>query len=90
MSGVKKERVTRTPLTEITVAEARFREIMSWEDWKAKARSLEPRCSECGSTAKADERDALAMTGRCQACVEKSDAVASNWRELCNGSHDNA
>jgi hypothetical protein len=66
------------------VAEARFREIMSWEDWKAKARSLEPRCSECGSAAKADDRDVLAMTGRCQACVEKSDAVAGTWREVLN------
>jgi hypothetical protein len=73
----------RTPQTEINVAQARFGEIMSWEDWKAKARSLQPRCSECGSAAQTDDRDVLAMTGRCQACAEKSDAVASNWRELC-------
>ena len=71
-------------MTEINVAEARFREIMSWEDWKAKARSLDPRCSECGCTAKVGEREVLAITGRCQACAEKSDAVPSNWRELCN------
>jgi len=66
------------------VAEARFREIMSWEDWQAKARSLQPRCSECGSGPKAGDREVLAMTGRCQACAEKSDAVAATWREVLN------
>jgi hypothetical protein len=74
----------RRPQTEINVAQARFREIMSWEDWKAKARSLQPRCSECGSAAKADDREVLALTGRCRACAEKSDPVASNRHELCD------
>ena len=65
------------------MAQARFGEIMSWEDWKAKARSLETRCSDCGATAKAGERQVLAITGRCQACAEKADA-ADTSPELCN------
>jgi hypothetical protein len=81
--GVKSPCVSRTPLTEITVVQTRFPEIMSWEDWKAKARSLEPRCCECGSPAKEDEREVHAATGRCQACAAKSETVAGALRELC-------
>ena len=81
--GVKSPCATRTPLTEITVVQARFPEIMSWEDWKAKARSLEPRCCACGSPAKDDEREVHAATGRCQACAAKSEPLASALHELC-------
>ena len=79
-------RATRTALTEITVAQARFREIMSWEDWKAKARSLERRCSECGSPSKAEEREVMAATGRCQSCMAKSEAVTGSWSEVSKAS----
>jgi hypothetical protein len=72
--------------TEITVAEARFREIMSWDDWKAKARSLGPRCGACGSLTKEDEREVYAATGRCQACAQKSEAVAGAWHGVCKAS----
>jgi hypothetical protein len=68
------------------VAQARFCEIMSWEDWKAKARSLEPRCSECGAPSKEDERELNAATARCATCAAKSEDVAGAWRELCKRS----
>src|SRR4029077_6162839 len=70
-------------LTEINVAEAKFSEIMSWDDWKAKARSLEPRCSQCGCVPKRKEREILAISGMCEACATKSDGHTGSWRELC-------
>jgi hypothetical protein len=68
------------------VAQARFREIMSWEDWKAKARSLEQRCSACGSPSKEEERALMAATGRCQTCATKSEAAAGSWSEVSKAS----
>jgi len=68
---------------EIHVAEARFPEIMSWDEWKAKARSLEPRCTACGSPPKQEERDVLSLTGMCESCATKTDTLSGTWRELC-------
>ena len=73
----------RTSLTEIHVAQAKFREIMSWDDWKAKARGMDPRCSQCGSAPKQAERDTILLTGLCEACTAKTDDHSGSWRELC-------
>jgi uncharacterized paraquat-inducible protein A len=70
--------------TEITVAQAKFREIMSWEDWKAKARSLAHRCSQCGAVRRQDAGDGGSANGLCAACATKAADNRAGRAEVVN------
>ena len=72
--------------TEIDVARAKFSEIMSWDDWKAKARRLQPDRQDFGRPAEQGEPDSPVLTGIGNVGATTSDALAGNWRELCKRS----
>ena len=77
--------LTYTP-TEIDVARAKFSEIMSWDDWKAKARRLQPHRQDPGGPAEQGEPDIPVLPGIGDTGATTSDALAGNWRELCKRS----
>jgi len=70
--------------TEIDVARAKFSEIMSWDDWKAKARRLQDYRPDSGWSAKQAEQEIPALPGIGDTGATASDA--GNWRELCKRS----
>ena len=72
--------------TEIDVARAKFSEIMSWEDWKAKARRMQYHHPDPACPAKQGEQDIPVSTEMGDTGARTSDAVAGNWRELCKSS----
>src|SRR5262245_18029798 len=72
--------------TEIDVARAKFSEIMSWDDWKAKARRLHHPRPECGGPAQQNAQDIPALTGMGDSGATSPDVLAGNWRELCKRS----
>jgi hypothetical protein len=72
--------------TEIDVARAKFSEIMSWDDWKAKARRLQYHRPDPDCLAKQGEQDIPVLTGMGDTGATTSEALAGNWRELCKRS----